>query len=44
MYKNVKKKMLFMLHLMIHLTVQLRGAPEGTLEGVCIPFSGSHSF
>ena len=33
MYKNVKEKMHFILHLMIHLTVQSRGAPEGTLEG-----------
>ena len=33
MYKNVKGKMYFMLHLMIHLTVQSRGGPEGTLEG-----------
>ena len=32
-YKNVKEKMNFILHLMIHLTVQSRGAPEGTLEG-----------
>ena len=32
MYKNVKEKMFFILHLMIHLTVQSRGAPEGTLE------------
>ena len=30
MYKNVKEKMHFMLRLM---TVQSRGAPEGTLEG-----------
>ena len=28
MYKNVKEKMLFILHLIIHLTVQSRGAPE----------------
>ena len=34
MYKNVKKKMHFMLHLLIHLTVQPRGEPEGTHEGV----------
>ena len=33
MYKNVKEKMHFSLPLMIHLTVQSRGAPEGTLEG-----------
>ena len=33
MYKNVKEKMHFMMHLMIHLTVQSRGAPECTLEG-----------
>ena len=33
MYKNVREKMHFMLQLMIHLTVQSRGAPEGTLEG-----------
>ena len=33
MYKNVKEKMNFNLHLMIPLTVQSRGAPEGTLEG-----------
>ena len=33
MYKNVKEKMHFILHLMIHLTVQSRGAPEATLEG-----------
>ena len=32
MYKNVKEKMYFILHLMIQLTVQTRGAPEGTLE------------
>ena len=32
MYKNVGEKMHFMLHLMIHLTVQSRGAPEGTIE------------
>ena len=32
MYKNLKKKMNFILHLMIHLTVQWRGPPEGTLE------------
>ena len=31
--KNVKEKMHFILPLMIHLTVQSRGAPEGTLEG-----------
>ena len=33
MYKNVKEKMHFVLHLMIHLTMQSRGVPEGTLEG-----------
>ena len=33
MYKNVKEKMHFILHLMIQLTVQSRGAPKGTLEG-----------
>ena len=33
MYKNVKEEMHFMLQLMIHLTKQLRSAPEGTLEG-----------
>ena len=33
MYKNVKEKMLFMLHLMILLTVQPRGASESTLDG-----------
>ena len=33
MYKNLKEKMDFILHLMIHLTVQSRGAPEVTLEG-----------
>ena len=32
-YKNVKEKMNFILHLMIHLTVQSMGAPEGTREG-----------
>ena len=31
MYKNVTEKMHFMLHLMIHLTVQSRGALKGTL-------------
>ena len=33
MYKNMKEKMHFSLPLMIHLTVQSRDAPEGTLEG-----------
>ena len=33
MYKNVKEKINFILHLMTHLKVQSRGAPEGTLEG-----------
>ena len=33
MYKNVKEKMYFILNLIIHLTVQSRGAPKGTLEG-----------
>ena len=33
MYKNVKEKMHFILRLMIHSTVQSRGAPEGTIEG-----------
>ena len=33
MYKNVKEKMNFILKLMIHLAVQSRSAPEGTLEG-----------
>ena len=28
MYKNVKENMFFILHLIIHLTVQSRGAPE----------------
>ena len=32
MYKNVKEKMNFILQLMIHLTVQSRGAPKGTHE------------
>ena len=32
MYKSMKEKMHFTLHLMIHLTVQSRGAPEGTFE------------
>ena len=32
MYKNVKEKLYFILHLMIHSTVQSRGALEGTLE------------
>ena len=32
MYKNVKEKMFFILHFMIHLTVQSRGAPKVTLE------------
>ena len=35
MYKNVKEKMHFILHLMIHLTVQSRGTADGTL--VCAP-------
>ena len=35
MYKNVKEKMHFILHLMIHLTLQSRGAADGTLE--CAP-------
>ena len=30
-YKNVKEKIHFMLHLMIQLTVQSRGALKGTL-------------
>ena len=33
MHKNVKKKMHFTLHLMIHVTVQSRGAPDGTFDG-----------
>ena len=33
MYKNVKEKMHFILHVMIHTTVQSRGASEDTLEG-----------
>ena len=33
MYKNVKEKMPFILHLMIPLTVQSRGASKGPLEG-----------
>ena len=32
MYKNMKEKMFFILHFMIHLTVQSRGAPKVTLE------------
>ena len=32
MYKNVKEKMHFILHLMIHSTVQSKGAAEGTLQ------------
>ena len=32
MYKNVKKKVHFLLYLMLHLTVQSRSAPEGALE------------
>ena len=32
MYKNMKEKLYFILHLMIHSTVQSRGALEGTLE------------
>ena len=33
MYRNVKEKMHFILHLMIHLTLQSRGALEDILEG-----------
>ena len=33
MYKNVNKKMYFILRLIIHLTVQSRDAPKDTLEG-----------
>ena len=33
MHKNVKKKIHFTLQLMIHLTVQPRGAAEGTFDG-----------
>ena len=33
MHKTVKKKMHFALQLMIHLTVQSRGVPEGTFDG-----------
>ena len=33
MYKNMKKKMHFRHQLMIHLTVQSRGALEGTSDG-----------
>ena len=33
MHQNVNKKMHITLQLMIHLTVQLRGAPEGTFDG-----------
>ena len=33
MYRNVKEKIHFILYLMIHLTTQSRGAPEGTLKG-----------
>ena len=32
-HKNVKNKVHFTLQLMIHLIVQSRGAPEGTLDG-----------
>ena len=32
MYKYLKEKMYFMVQIMIHLTVQSRGAPEGTLD------------
>ena len=32
MHKNVKKKIHFTLQLMIHLTVQSRGAPESTFD------------
>ena len=32
-YNNMKEKIHFILHLMIHLTVQSRGALEVTLEG-----------
>ena len=32
MYTNMKEKMFFILHFMIHLTVQSRGAPKVTLE------------
>ena len=32
-YKNVKEKMHFILHVLIHSTVQSRGASEDTLEG-----------
>ena len=32
MYKIMKEKLYFILHLMIHSTVQSRGALEGTLE------------
>ena len=32
MYKNVKENMFFILHLIIHLTVQSRGAPEVRLR------------
>ena len=34
LHKNVKKKMHFTLKFMIHLTVQPRSAPQGTLDGV----------
>ena len=34
MHKNVKKKMHFLLQLMIHLPVPSRGAPEGTYDCV----------
>ena len=33
MHKNVKKKMHFTLQLMILLTVQSRGVPEGIIDG-----------
>ena len=34
MYKNVKEKMHFILHLMIHSTVQSRGAPNDALTNL----------
>ena len=33
MHKNVRKKNAFYNELMIHLTIQSRGAPEGTFDG-----------
>lgn len=33
MHKTVKRKICFLLQLMIHLTVLSRGAPEDTLDG-----------